>query len=329
MKAISCPKCGNTRLKCINNHLYKCPYCDSLFDDDIRGEIKDISKSINGFLIEDGTIQKYNGENIDLVIPEGVTSIGPGAFASLGKYSFRNDDFYIRSVRMPRGVSEISISAFSECSELETVITAPGLRRINAYAFQNCKSLKSISLSEGLKIIKEGAFCGCKSLKVINFPDGLEFIGDHAFQDCTSLEEVKLPESVKQIGRDAFNGCTALKTVILPEDIQIILNGTFKECKSLQRITLPENLKEIEECAFYNCSSLAGVNIPDGVDIHETVMYKPWGNIGAFHGCDLSKVSTPVSRQRMKLRRCRYCGGRFIGSLFNKSCDNCGKKKDY
>ena len=31
----------------------------------------------------------------------------------------------------------------------------------------------------------------------------------------------------------------------------------------------------------------------------------------------------------IRSKKCRHCGGDFVGGLFSKTCSSCGKKKDY
>lgn len=41
------------------------------------------------------------------------------------------------------------------------------------------------------------------------------------------------------------------------------------------------------------------------------------------------KVETDQRASWIRNKKCRHCGGEFIGGLFSKSCSSCGKKKDY
>ena len=62
------------------------------------------------FVIEDGVLVKYKGKGGDIVIPEGVTTIGKEAFRGKKK---------ITGVVVPEGVREIGNFAFCDCIKLE------------------------------------------------------------------------------------------------------------------------------------------------------------------------------------------------------------------
>ncbi len=59
--------------------------------------------NINDFVIENGVLKEYKGQGGDVVIPEGVTSIGAWAF----KYCSS-----LASVVIPEGVTSIGDEAF-------------------------------------------------------------------------------------------------------------------------------------------------------------------------------------------------------------------------
>lgn len=121
----------------------------------------------NGFQINDqGVLTKYTGSATDVVIPEGVTSIGNSAFYNCGR---------LTSVSIPKGVTSIGDSAFYNCESLTSVNIPEGVTSIGEYAFAHCK-LQSINIPEGVISIGEDAFASCK-LQSINIPEGVQSIG--------------------------------------------------------------------------------------------------------------------------------------------------------
>ena len=77
-----------------------------------------------------------NGKEItELIIPEGVTSIGNLAF-----YNCTG----LTSVTIPNSVTSIGNNAFYNCSSLTSVTIGNSVTSIGGYAFASCKGLKSI-----------------------------------------------------------------------------------------------------------------------------------------------------------------------------------------
>lgn len=163
------------------------------------------------FDVDGKTLVKYNGDSQVVRLPDGITSIGEGAFAGNKK---------IVSVHMP--------------SQLETV---------GAKAFDKCENLSYVEMNENLKIIKESAFRGCKNLRYVMLPDGLTDIEERAF-DSSGIEFVKMPNSLKKIGNKAYFN-SKVKAVSLNEGLISIGDGAFETCYSLYGLAVPESVLSV------------------------------------------------------------------------------------
>ena len=180
--------------------------------------------NINDFVIENGVLTKYTGNDSEAVIPDGVTEIGEYAF-------------YMHPT-------------------IEKVYMENSVKAIGSYAFYSCKSLSNVQFSATLISIGSNAFWGCKNLTDIQLPCTLTTIDSYAFSSCASLKEIIIPDSVASIGNHAFCLCRSLVKVKLPEHLRKIENRTFSDCESLQMITIPSSVTEIGEEAFVNCKLL-------------------------------------------------------------------------
>ena len=187
---------------------------------------------MDNFLIENGVLVKYLGEEINVSIPDGVKKIGEDAF---------RDNKKIQSVFIPESVTSIDNYAFLGCSSLKTINIPNGVGRISYSVFYNCSSLESIVLPEGITIIEEAAFQNCTSLKSIIIPKNVNVIGDEAFLGCSALENVVITEGVKVISNDAFRECDSLKEIFIPKTIWAIENNPFYKCKSLTSIVVDKD----------------------------------------------------------------------------------------
>ena len=67
---------------------------------------------MSDFQIENGVLVKYTGNGGDVVIPDGVTSIGNEAF-----YEYSS----LTSVTLPDSLTSIGDSAFYNCSRLTSI----------------------------------------------------------------------------------------------------------------------------------------------------------------------------------------------------------------
>ena len=231
------------------------------------------------FVIEDGVLKKYVGPGGDVVIPEGVTEIGDGAFRGcttltsvaipesvmeIGGWAFYGCTGLVR-ISIPHSVEMIGKRAFSGCSELTGIEIPAKVTRLEESAFFECKKLSHVGLPDALTFIGKEAFAYCPCLSGVTFPDALEFVGEKAFAGCESLTSIELPEKVKSVEKATFYFCEGLKEAVLPDSVCSIGEEAFVWCTSLESIKLPNSLTKIGKGAFDACRSLLSIEIPDGV----------------------------------------------------------------
>ena len=243
------PFCGwYGELKCLS------PYF--IYDNKVLFD-KDKSKNI-AFRDKDTTLY---------VIPDGVTSIGDGAFWGCTS---------LTSLVIPESVTSIGDYAFVGCDSLTDIVIPDRVTRIGEFAFGGCESLTDIVLPEGVTSIGGSAFKNCISLTDIVIPDSVTSIGNGTFWDCSSLSKIVLPEGVTSIGERAFDGCRSLTDIVLPDCVTSVGEYAFHYCFSLTGIVIPDSVTSIGSGAFYDCKSLKSLVIPNSVT--------SIGD-GAFWGC--------------------------------------------
>ena len=171
-----------------------------------------------------------------------------------------------KNTNIPNSVTSIGESAFSGCTELNTITIPSSVTSIEQYAFNGCSALTSITLPSTVTSIGQYAFGGCSGLTgSFVIPNGVTNINSGTFKDCNGLTSIIIPSSVVSIGLYAFNGCSGLTSITLPNSITSIGERTFKGCSGLTSLTIPNSVTTIGYEAFAGCSGLTSVNIPGRV----------------------------------------------------------------
>ena len=173
------------------------------------------------------------------------------------KHLYSDEDTEITDLVIPDGVTSIGSSAFYYCSGL-TSVTIPGsVTSIGSSAFLNCSGLTSVTISEGVTSIGSSAFEYCSGLTSVTISEGVTSIGSSAFLNCSGLTSVTIPGSVTSIGSDAFRNCSGLTSVTISKGVTSIGNYAFEYCSGLTSVTIPATVTSIGDYAFSECNNLA------------------------------------------------------------------------
>lgn len=107
-------------------------------------------KQNKDFDIEGGVLKAYHGETLDVVIPDGVVSIGERCFKEMN----------ITSVIFPSSLKTVKFEAFSGCRNLKNVSGTDNIEEIEPSAFEYCINLKTFTATSAIRIVST-AFKGC------------------------------------------------------------------------------------------------------------------------------------------------------------------------
>lgn len=218
--------------------------------------------SVNGVLTEeikfDSNIPQYIFPNSKwlkrVVIGEGVTSIGEGAF---------NGCTSLTSVTFPSTLQSIGMLAFNRCSSLSSITLPSGLKSIGVQAFRDCRQIRSVVIPDGTALEHE-VFMYCSNLETATLPSAIVTIPERLFLGCSNLKNIVLPSTVQTINAQAFSGCGALENVLLSDNMVTIQKGAFENCTGFKSLVLNEkgNINFIGEGAFKGCSGVTSLTLP-------------------------------------------------------------------
>ena len=270
-------------------------YCKSLTSVNINDMVAWCNISFNGDFANPLRYAKHlylNGEEVtDLVIPDGVTSIGNYAF------------FYctsLTSATIPNSVTTIGVEAFGCCSDLTSVTIGNNVTSIGLEAFSECKNLTAIYITDvaawcqltgGYQLLSPTCHLiinglEMKYLKNLVIPDdGVTSIREGAFKYSTGLTSVTIGNNVISIGSQAFYECSDITSVTIGSGIKNIGSKAFANYDNLLDVyclaeEVPTNSSDIFDNSYVKYATL---HVPES-SINLYKRSEPWSQFGSFVG---------------------------------------------
>ena len=167
-----------------------------------------------------------------------------------------------RKIVLPEGLKSIGYGAFRQ-SDLAEINLPSTLTEIGDYAFRTTK-ITSIDVPEGISSLGGSVFASCELLSEVKLPSTLRSLGNGVFYK-TAITSIELPENCTDIAEEVFEGCSSLSSVKLPSNLSENKSMTFMDCSSLTSIEIPTNVSRINTLAFSN-TGLTSLNLPASVN---------------------------------------------------------------
>ncbi len=98
-----------------------------------------------------------------------------------------------------------------------------GVKIISYYAFSNNSNLKTLIISDSVETIENSAF-SFTSIVEVKIGKNVENIDSGAFEYCTNLKYIEIPESVEKLESYIFYGCGDIDVVVRNRNCQISHN---------------------------------------------------------------------------------------------------------
>ena len=204
----------------------------------VNAETKD-----SDFVIENGVLKQYKGNDDTVYIPEGVTKIASDAFKNneiyndKRTYAFEDDNYILLTDKF--------------CAR--KIVLSSTVKELESYAIPT--RTKELVLNEGLEILDDSALRD-SSIKVLKLPSTLKKIGD-AFSPY-----------VKKITGNCKEVEVTDKTFISAHDLRVlelagvknIPKGLFSECRKITRMSLTGSYAEIKTTDLRKLKELRAIN---------------------------------------------------------------------
>lgn len=166
---------------------------------------------------------------------------------------------------LPENLQYLGSSAFAFCSGITGSLKIPhGITEIPLQAFSSCGFDGVLILHDGITMIGQRAFSYCKFKGELNLPSKLLILEDDVFSDCNFSGEIKLPQNLRSVGVRALGNNVRLSgTLEFPPSVTSISAGAFAAC-GFEEIIFSENLEYIGyinsyEGAFANCFNVGRI----------------------------------------------------------------------
>jgi len=192
------------------------------------------------------------------------------------------------TLEIAEGVTNISSSAFSNCSGLTSITIPASVTYLDSYMFSNCTNLTSITVADGNtnyssedgvlynKDKTELILCLPGKTGTLEIAEGVTSIGSSAFNGCSGLTSITIPAGVTYLDTWAFSSCTNLTSITVAEGNENYssLDGILYNKDKTELIVCPagktgnleiaEGVTSIGSSAFNGCSGLTSITVAQG-----------------------------------------------------------------
>lgn len=286
------------------------------------------------YQIENGVLLHYTGREEELQVPEGIHTVGEGAFKGCVS---------LRKVVLPTGLQYIMGDAFKGCRKLEEVVIPDGVRAIGRYAFHRCHALKRAILPCSVEELGECAFLYCDSMEEVQMP-GVKRLGMEALANGIALQKLVISRELdERCICDVFTGCGRVREIryadgetfcipnvvdaaagacSVPPLIALVVRDILERMMELEGRTLvrfrvnikhievPEGIEVLGKSSFYDLRGIVDIRLPKSLRKIESRAFRNCiGLAEVVLGGDGVQIDEDAFRNCTSLKIVRTCDG--------------------
>ncbi len=181
----------------------------------------------------------------------------------------------------------IAENAFKNNIQIKSIIIPKTISEIDDFAFSGCFSLESVEFEADSELISIGekSFYRCESLAAIKIPNSVESLGIYSFAECISLGIISFPSSLYEVKEGAFYGTMWLESqdngiiyagnvaysikgetlanydLILKDGTIGVASWAFSNILEVNSIFIPDSIMFIGSNAFVGCENLSSIQV--------------------------------------------------------------------
>ena len=213
--------------------------------------------SVDGVLFEGDVLIAYPADRSadSYTVPDGATAIGD--------YAFYNSHG-LGAVVLPDGLESIGEGAFV-ASGITGVSIPDSVTHLGTEAFSSSSAV-SAHIGTGITEIPDSAFLFCTGLETVTGGGSVTTIGDWGFFECTELATLPSFPNLRSIGASAFAHCMALESFEIGPEVVMISGSAFYQCNGIAGFAVdPDNGRfTAEGGVLFDSDATTLINYPLG-----------------------------------------------------------------
>ena len=172
------------------------------------------------FEIDGTTLVRYNGSDEEVVVPEGIETLGEFAF----------DSRPVKKVTLPETLTHIESYCFFSCKGLEEITLPASVTEVGeTQVFAWCESLQAIHVAEGNEqyVSVDGVLFTKDCRTLMHYPEG------------KSADTYEIPQGTETVLHTAF-GSAKIRRIVIPASVQKMSETVLSYVAGLQQIEVEE-----------------------------------------------------------------------------------------